>query len=184
MINLPKIEVRDLTVDDIKLIVDYWLNAKPDFLMGMGVDLNKLPTRSELTRRLNAQVHLPDSEKSSLAMILTINGKAAGHCNASDIKYGEEAKMHLHLWSSKNRQKGIGTAMVLQSLPVFFERLQLKVLYCEPYAHNPAPNQTLLKVGFEWLKTHTTIPGTLNFEQTVNRYRLTREDFEKINNSQ
>lgn len=175
-----KIRVRELASNDIMFIADYWLNSDKDFLISMGVDLNQLPTREGLTKMLNNQINLPDSEKASLAMILEVNGKPAGHCNVNGITYGQEATMHLHLWTSDNRQKGLGTTMVLKSLPAFFDRLKLETLWCEPYSHNPAPNKTLKKIGFEFIKRYLTIPGSLNFEQEVNRYKLTREQFEEI----
>ncbi len=180
MTSQPKIKVRDLTIDDIKFIADYWLTSDPDYLISIGVDLSKLPTRKGLTKMLTSQINLPDSKKSSLAMILEINGIPSGHCNVNGIVYGQQATMHLHLWTSDNRQKGLGTMMVLKSLPTFFDRLKLKVLYCEPYALNSAPNRTLEKIGFEFIRRFVTVPGSLNFEQEVNKYKLTREKFEEI----
>ena len=85
--------------------------------------------------------------------------------------------MHLHLWNSKFRLKGVGTKMVNNSLPYFFNILKLKKIYSEPYALNPAPNKALEKIGFNFVKTYTTTPGSLNFEQTVNRWEMTLEDF-------
>lgn len=94
---------------------------------------------------LTNQIRLPYKEKSSLALIAEINGEPLGHCNVNDITFGLEAKMHLHLWNNNLRKKGLGTEMVLQSLPLFFDRLKLKTIWCEPYAENPAPNKTLKK---------------------------------------
>jgi RimJ/RimL family protein N-acetyltransferase len=48
---------------------------------------------------------------------------------------------------------------VKKSVPYFFEKLKLKVLYCEPYANNPAPNKTLFKIGSNFEKKYRTIPG-------------------------
>ena len=48
-----KIKVREIELKDIDLIADYWLESEPDFLINMGVDLNKLPTRSGLRKMLN-----------------------------------------------------------------------------------------------------------------------------------
>ena len=70
--------------------------------------------------------------------------------------------------------------MVKMTLPYFFENLKLKKMYSEPYALNPAPNRILKKVGFEFVKEYTTIPGSLNFEQPVKRWELTYENFKKI----
>lgn len=66
------------------------------------------------------------------------------------------------------------------TLPYFFNKLQLKRLYCEPYALNPAPNKTLEKVGFTFVKEHLTIPGSLNFEQPAKLWELTYNDFIKL----
>ncbi|MCG8574441.1 MAG: GNAT family N-acetyltransferase [Flavobacteriales bacterium] len=174
------IQVRDLLPQDIPLIADYWLHSSNEHLEGMGVDLNKLPKREDLVQMLESQLQLDDDQKASLALIVAVDGKAAGHCNVNQITFGKEATMHLHLWNSDIRHKGIGTEMVLKSIPQFFERLQLKTLWCEPYAHNPAPNKTLQKIGFEFVKTYICVPGSLNFEQEVNQYKLSRENLEKI----
>jgi ribosomal-protein-alanine N-acetyltransferase len=88
--------------------------------------------------------------------------------------------MHLHLWNNASRKKGNGTAFVKLTLPYYFENLQLKKLCCEPYALNTAPNKTLKKVGFTFIKKYTTIPGILNFEQEVNLWEMTKEQFEKL----
>lgn len=174
------LKVRDLTIEDIGLIANYWLNSDEDHLTGMGVDLNKLPTRNGLTKMLTDQINLPDSEKESMALVVELNGKPIGHCNVNGITYGEDATLHLHLWNSNNRKQGIGTTMVLKSLTVFFDKLKLKTIWCEPFALNPAPNKTLLNIGFKFIKRYKTIPGSLNFEQEVNRYKLTKEQFEKL----
>ena len=173
--------VRELAESDIVHIANYWLNSDQDFLLGMGVDPNKLPSGEELTKMLTNQIRLPYKEKSSLALIAEINGEPLGHCNVNELTFGLEAKMHLHLWNKNHREKGLGTEMVLQSLPIFFDRLKLKTIWCEPYVENPAPNKTLKKIGFEFVKKYLTVPGLLNFEQEVNRYKLTKEKFEEIN---
>ena len=126
------------------------------------------------------QIDTPDAQKASLAFVAEVNGVASGHCNVNPITFGKEATMHLHLWNAENRKKGLGTSMVLQSLPLFFNRLQLETLWCEPYALNPAPNKTLSKLGFEFVKKYRTVPGSLNFEQEVNRYQLTKEKFKTL----
>ncbi|MCB9081791.1 MAG: GNAT family N-acetyltransferase [Lewinellaceae bacterium] len=177
MFEKTPIHVREITPADISLIADYWLLSPPAFLQSMGVDLAKLPSREGLTQMLTAQIQAPPAAKKSYALIWEIEGKPAGHSNVNDIVFGQQATMHLHLWQPNSRQKGLGTLLVKQSLPFFFENLQLQVLYCEPYALNPAPNKTLEKVGFTWEKTYRTIPGSLNFEQEVNRWHLRKEQY-------
>lgn len=89
--------------------------------------------------------------------------------------------MHLHLWNTNTRQKGIGTKLVKKSLPFFFNNLKLQTLYCEPYVLNIAPNKTLEKVGFKFDKKYITTPGSINFEQEVNRWFMSIELF-RLNN--
>jgi hypothetical protein len=55
--------------------------------------------------------------------------------------------------------------------------IPLKKLFCEPYALNPAPNKTLEKIGFEFVKEYITTPGWINFEQPVKLWMM---DFEKF----
>lgn len=171
------ISVRELSTNDIDLIADYWLNSDPDFMVGMGVDLAKLPSREGLNNMLQEQLNLPMDQKQAYALIWEIDGKPVGHSNVNGIEYGKQATMHLHLWNSTNRKKGLGSELLKKSLPFYFDNLKLEVLYCEPYALNPAPNKILEKIGFEFEKRYTTIPGSLNFEQEVNRWKLTREKY-------
>ena len=176
----PILSVREIQLDDIEHICRYWLESEPGYLESMGVDLQKLPTRENLTNMLLQQINSPYNLKASYALVWVVDGIPSGHSNVNPVVFGESAFMHLHLWKPDHRQKGIGTRLVQLSLPYFFENLKLKELYCEPYALNPAPNKTLEKVGFSFLKKYITTPGSLNFEQEVNRWMLSRATYEKL----
>jgi RimJ/RimL family protein N-acetyltransferase len=82
--------------------------------------------------------------------------------------------MHLHIVASDHRNRGIGAQCLRKSVDIYFDVLKLKLLYCEPNAFNVAPNRTLQKAGFKYVKTHMTVPGPLNFHQAVNRWVLKR----------
>jgi len=174
------ISVREIKRIDIELLADYWFRSNPGFFKRMGADKNKLPTRTRMEQMIAEQISLPIKDKNSYALIWELNGKQIGHSNVNNIIYGNEATMHLHLWNANNRKKGTGTELVKKSLPFYFKNLSLKKLICEPYALNLAPNKTLEKVGFEFVKRYRTVPGSLNFEQEVNRWELTKENFEEI----
>ncbi len=47
-------------------------------------------------------------------------------------------------------------------------------LYCDPNAYNVAPNRTLQRAGFKYLKSYETVPGAINFRQPVTRWVLER----------
>lgn len=181
MMDKPHISVREIKITDIDLLADYWFKSDSEFFKSMGADKDKLPTKSQFIQILAEQISLSIKDKSSYALIWELDKKQIGHSNVNNIIYGKEATMHLHLWKSDSRKKGVGTELVKRSLPYYFKYLRLKKLICEPYAFNPAPNKTLEKVGFEFVKRYRTIPGSLNFEQEVNRWELTKENFEKSN---
>lgn len=172
--------VREIQESDIELLINYWQNATDDFLIEMGVDLAKMPTTADWKDMLHDVVHLPIEQKKSYCIIWLENEIPIGHCNINKIIFGQEAFMHLHLWDSKFRKKGEGVALVKKSIPYFFKKIQLQKLYCEPYALNPAPNKALKKVGFEFVKNYITTPGSLNFEQSVNLWELSKEVAEKL----
>ena len=174
--TIPKLHVRPLETGDIKLIADYWLLSSDEYLIGMGVDLNKLPERSDFEDMLRFQINTPLAQKPSYALIWVVNNTPIGHCNVNAIKYAESAYMHLHIWVPKQRHQGLGTKLVKASLKIFFHDLKLKTIYCEPYALNPAPNKALKKIGFNFIKKHTTVPGSLNFEQPVNLWSIREEE--------
>jgi RimJ/RimL family protein N-acetyltransferase len=167
------LSVREIQKSDIESITQYWLAADPAFLSGMGVDLSKMPSKEEWVAMLSEQLTKSCPEKKSYCTIWLADNKAIGHCNVNKIKFAEEAYMHLHMWNSGLRKKGMGTELVKMSLSYFFKNLELKKIYSEPYALNPAPNKTLEKAGFAFVKEFITIPGFLNFEQPVNLWELT-----------
>lgn len=74
----------------------------------------------------------------------------------------------------------MGAHFVKLTIPFYFNNFHLQTLYCEPYALNPAPNKTLPKAGFEFVKDYVCVPGWLNFEQMVNLWQMTREKFSRI----
>lgn len=173
------INVREAESKDIVLICDYWINSSSEHLVGMGVDLKKMPTRDQIKKALTEQIESKHSSKLSYALIWEIDNQPIGHCNINQIVYGERANMHLHLWHNSHRKKGAGTVLVKKSLPFYFENFKLDFLDCEPYTLNPAPNKLLERVGFKFVKTHKTIPGSINFEQSVNLWRLTKEKYQE-----
>ncbi|TVZ55573.1 RimJ/RimL family protein N-acetyltransferase [Lutibacter sp. Hel_I_33_5] len=172
-----KLTVREFTIDDVNFIVDYFYNATDEFLLGMGAIKEKLPKRTLFYDIIYSEVEKKYRNKNLYYIIWLLNNEPVGHSHINKINFGKEAYMHLHLWKNPNRQKGLGSAFVKETLPYYFKNFQLENLFCEPYAENPSPNKTLLKVGFDFVKGYETIPGTINFHQKVNQYILSREKF-------
>ena len=148
----PILSVREIRHSDISDIVNYWHTASKSYLHGMGADINKLPSREEFAHMLAKHINTPIEQRISYCIIWEADGRSIGHSNTNPTKYGEEAFMHLHLWNSGLRKKGLGAELVKLTLPFFFNKLKLKKLYSEPYALNPAPNKTFEKLGADFIR--------------------------------
>ena len=155
-------------------MIGYFLRADESFLVGMGVDRARLPTSEAWLHAVLEDHERPDENKDRLYVAWLYEGVQVGHSSVDRITVGEEAFFHLHLWRSDLRQAGLGIAFCRKSIALYFERLRLTRLWCEPYAENPAPNRTALKLGFEFVRRYRTVPGPISFEQDVNLYRLDR----------
>lgn len=171
----PTLSVREITHADVPRIAEYWLHADAGFLRGMGVDLEKMPTHDQWLQMLGEQVGQAYTDRKSYCLVWLLDGEPVGHSNVNKIVYGEEAYMHLHIWAPEVRKQGLGVAFAKLTLPYFFKNLHLQKLYCEPYALNPAPNKALEKIGFSFVKSYTTTPGWINFEQEVNLWVMLNE---------
>jgi RimJ/RimL family protein N-acetyltransferase len=172
-----KLSVKVAEENDYKYIVDYFTSADHHFLNGMGVDPLKLPKRQDWLKLLSDNHTKPIEEKNIFYLIWYYNDEPIGHTNINKIVFGEEAYMHLHMWKREIRHKGIGLELMKLSIPHYFNTFKLKTLFCEPYALNQAPNKTLKKLGFTFVKEYETTPGLISFHQSVNRWSLSYEDF-------
>lgn len=166
------LSVRELSEKDIILIADYWNDAVPDYLLSLGADFEKLPTKEDFIQTLQDQLQLPYHLKKTYALIWEANGISIGHSNVNPFTYNEEGHMHMHIWQKANRKQVYGQQFIKLSLPYYSNNLKLKLLSCQPYAYNKAPNHALEKAGFTFVKRHITVPGNIAFEQTVNLWQL------------
>ncbi|MBV8689789.1 MAG: GNAT family N-acetyltransferase [Candidatus Eremiobacteraeota bacterium] len=160
-------------------MIDYFLSADDEYLRLLGADRTKFPSREEWLRRALADHDAPDERKDRLWVAWIYNGRPVGHSSVNQIRIGEEAYIHLHLWEPSLRKSGLGTEFFRKSVDFYFDRLKLKRLFCEPHAENPAPNKVLPKLGFRLVKRHRTVPGPINFEQDANLYELPRDDWKR-----
>lgn len=166
--------VREMAAAETDLIVEYFLNSTPEHLEMLGVDPTRFPPAASWRERLRRECALPVEQRSLLPVIWLSDDRPIGFSTADKIIHGEQANMHLHVVDPGRRQQGMGAECVRRSVDLYFEKLQLKRLFCEPNAFNVAPNRALQKAGFKYLKTHMTVPGPLNFHQAVTRWVIER----------
>jgi len=170
-----KLTVREIQVNEIEKIVDYFINADAEFIKGMGADKSKLPKKKEWIEKLESEVKKPYSEKEYHYIIWLFNKRAVGHSNINNIEFGKSAKMHLHLWNNDKRKRGLGLKFLRLTIPYYFKNFGLEKIICEPFSKNIAPNKVLKKMDFKLVRTYETTPGSINFYQMVNRYEMKRE---------
>ncbi|MGH2854400.1 MAG: GNAT family N-acetyltransferase [Solirubrobacteraceae bacterium] len=167
--------IREMTLDEVGFVIDYFHDSTPEYLEALGVDPTRLPTRQDWWARYVAEYGKPIRDRSTLLVIWELDGVAVGFSTADKIVYGEQAHMHLHIVDPQRRRAGIGSECVRETVELYFNGLELKRLFCEPNAFNVAPNRTLQNAGFRYVKTYKTVPGPMNYHQTVTRWILEKQ---------
>ncbi len=166
--------VREMMASEVDVIIQYFQDSTPEHLETLGVDPTRLPPVQSWRERLQRECTLPIEQRTMMLVIWLSDDQPVGFSTSDKIRYGEQAHMHLHVTEPERRHQGTGVECVRRSADIYFERLKLKRLFCEPNAFNVPPNRTLQKAGFEYLKTHMTVPGPLNFHQAVTRWVMER----------
>ncbi|MDN4999372.1 GNAT family N-acetyltransferase [Bradyrhizobium sp. GCM10027634] len=168
------ITVRPMTLPETSQIIAYFHTATPEHLEILGVDPTRLPQATQWQRLYEQMFDQPVEQRSSLLVSWLYDDRFLGFSTADKIRIGQQANMHLHIVHASERKQGIGAECVRQTVELYFQALHLKQLFCEPNAFNAAPNRTLQKAGFKYVKTYMTVPGPLNFHQAVNRWVIDR----------
>ena len=166
------LQVREMHLDEVDIRIDYFHDADVAFLEMMGVDQAKLPARKAWRKKSEDDYARPIEQRESIQLLWLEEGVPFGFSTADIIEFGSHANMHLHVLDKDKRRSGRGVECVRQSAMIYVSMLGLKRLCCRPNAFNTAPNRTLQKAGFKYVKTFETIPGLLNFHQVVNQWEL------------
>ena len=164
--------VREMSLDEVDLIIDYFYGSTPEHLDLLGVDPTRLPSRARWRERYAREYATPLRERSTVLVVWEVDDVAIGFSTADQIVPGDRAHMHLHIVAPDRRGAGLGTECVRRTAALYIGWLGLERLYCEPNALNVAANRTLQSAGFRYVKTYTTVPGPLNYHQAVTRWVL------------
>ena len=164
------LNVRAMKPEETSVVIEYFHNASAEHLELLGVDPTRLPDRNKWRQLYEHEFSLPIEQRRGFMVLWELENKPIGFSTVDKIKFGAEAFMHLHVIDPSHRHAGYGVECVRQSVAIYFATLKLQRLFCEPNAFNIAPNRTLQKSGFKYVKTHMTVPGPLNFHQAVTRW--------------
>jgi len=168
------LSVRPMNSSEVDIIIDYFTKSSCEHLELLGVDPTRIPSRSAFRKGFLFEFERALDQRSNMLVGWYLDENPIGFSTTDKIVFGDHAYMHLHLIKPEDRKRGTGTECVRRSVDIYFETLHLKRLYCEPNAFNTAPNRTLQKAGFRYLKTHMTVPGYLNYHQAVTRWVVER----------
>ncbi|NPU69385.1 GNAT family N-acetyltransferase [Bradyrhizobium sp. 83012] len=168
------LDVREMELAETALVIDYFYSSSIEQLDLMGIDPTRMPTRPVWAGLFKTLYELPLPERAALLVVWRLDGRPIGFSSCDRIVFGSRAHMHLHVTEPELRGRGLGTECVRRSIDLYFERLRLKQLFCEPHAYNIAPNRALQKAGFRYLKTYKTVPGPMNYHQAVTRWMIER----------
>lgn len=166
--------VREMAPEESDLVIDYFHRATPEHLEMLGVDPTRLPPPDAWREHFQEEFARPVETRVRYYLAWLLDGRPIGYSSCDKIIIGERANMHLHVVEAGHRRRGFGSDYVRRSVDLYFERLRLKKLYCEPNAFNVAPNRALQRAGFKYLKTHMTVPGQVNFHQPVTQWLIER----------
>lgn len=171
-----ELSVREMLLDEIEVMPDYFNGLRAEELQHLGVDPAKISAKDQVVSYCAQEMSKPYQQREGIFVIWLANNDPIGFSSADTIKFGKSAKMHLHVLRPQDRRQGIGTECVRRTVELYFDVLQLDQLICEPNAYNVAPNRTLQNVGFAYVKTYETVPGYMNYHQAVTRWVFARSD--------
>lgn len=166
------LSVREMQLTEVDIRINYFHDASDDHLQIMGVDRALLPTRQAWHDFYEEDYARSVRDRVNYSLMWKLDGETVGFSSASDIVFGKEAFMHMHILNAIQRRNGLGAEFVRKSAKMYFEVLELERLFCEPNVLNVAPNRTLQQAGFRYLFTHETTPSQINFNQLATRWVL------------
>ena len=177
--RLPELSIRPLATEDFDGFIAYFTRPSKADAERMGLDINRVPTATQLRSELNAMIGALPDRLSSFVLAWCLDGTAIGHSSLKDIVPGDFGSMHLHMWRADLRGKGYGPRLFCLSTLNFYERFNLKRIICEPKADNPMANRMLTKIGFPLILTHVAASSEISVVCQLNRYEILRDVAER-----
>jgi RimJ/RimL family protein N-acetyltransferase len=174
MTTPSSLTVREMELAEVAIRIDYFHDSTDDHLHTLGVDRAKLPSRAEWHEFYELDYARPIRERVNYSLIWELAEEIVGFSSVDQITFGTDAYMHLHILNPTRRHAGMGTQFVRESAAIYFRVLELRRLFCQPNAFNVAPNRTLQRAVFQYVRTYDTTPSPVNFPQAVTQWMLDR----------
>jgi RimJ/RimL family protein N-acetyltransferase len=163
-------------LSDFDVRIAYFHEATDEHLDRLGVDRSRLPAPDHWRASFAHNLARPLDERSEYGVVWEADDTLVGFSTADQIRIGDEAHMHLHIVDADRRASGLGARFVRLTASHFCDVLRLKYLYCEPNAFNVAPNRTLQKAGFRYVRSRECRPNPINTYQTTTIWLYTHAE--------
>ena len=165
-----------MRVEEAGLVVRYFHDASDADLERMGVvPRPQLPAPDEWATRLRAAIQAEPGQATSFYLTWLVDWQPVGFSSLKNLKPGESADLHLHMWSAPHRGQGHGAILFCLSVLEAYDRFRLRHAACEPKASNPMPNRMLAKVGFPLVRTYEGASSELSQRTRLNRHDIRRD---------
>jgi RimJ/RimL family protein N-acetyltransferase len=159
--------IRPMELTDFDVRIAYFHEATDEHLNKLGVDRSRLPHPDAWRASFEQNLARPLEVRSEYGIVWELDGSLVGFSTADQIRIGDEAHMHLHIIEPERRASGLGTQFVCLTAAHLCDVFRLKRLYCEPNAFNVAPNRTLQRAGFRYVRSREVRPNPINTYQTI-----------------
>ena len=167
-----RLQVREMQLAEVGIRIDYFHGASDEQLRKLGVERGLLPSHQAWRQWYEADYARPIQQRENFSLLWLVDDQIVGFSSTDQIRFGEQAFMHLHIVEPARRRAGLGAQFVRLSAAAYFQALHLQRLYCQPNSFNTAPNRTLQSAGFHYLFTAELAPSPINFVQPVTRWVL------------
>src|SRR5262249_49524364 len=106
------LHVREMTLAEADVIIEYFHGATPEYLNTLGVDPTRLPATARWRERFAHEYSQPIDRRAIVLVMWESDGTPIGFATADKIAYRQEAHMHLHILRAEQRRIGYGVTCV------------------------------------------------------------------------
>jgi hypothetical protein len=134
--------LRDLDLEDISAIVQFWYENEDDFLESLGIDRSRLGTAEDTRQRFLRAIPTGDPDQRSIAFAITVNDRCSGYTLLNrytpDINYS-----HWHITDPGLRRSGVSKALYPHRIKAYFDSVPMDRLIHQTRTSNIGVNRML-----------------------------------------
>lgn len=182
VVDPQRISIRDLSEEDIPLVLNYWFRSPPGFIESMGVDLAKLPDEEEMekTLRERARAHATSSPSKLNVLMILHDGQPIGCHTLNPIQEGDHGVFHAHIFRADMRGRGVGMHSYPKACRVFMDRFDLPRILFKTPKQNVGAIRVKEKLGIRRIGEEAVSLGVIKDGTLAVVFELKREELEQL----